>query len=48
MSSPFEEIRIVVPRKVADRLREVESKLNVKREDLIVRALMKVIEEMGG
>ncbi|MEM1530989.1 MAG: hypothetical protein QXI05_05615 [Candidatus Bathyarchaeia archaeon] len=42
------EIRILVPAQIYDALRRVEERTGVKMEDLIMRALVKVIEEFGG
>jgi len=45
MSTPIRELRIMVPRKVYEKLEELEKRLNVRKEDIILRALVKVIEE---
>jgi len=44
---PMVEIRILVPRKLYDKLEEIEKRLGVTKEDIVLRAIMKVIEEMG-
>ena len=45
MSSPIVELKIVVPRKIYERLEEIERKAGVKKEDIVVRAIVKVLEE---
>ncbi len=47
MSSPLVEIRIVVPARLYDKLEEIEKKLGVTKEDIILRAITKIIEELG-
>jgi len=42
---PYYQLCIQVPEKVVKRLEEVEEKYGVKREDLLTRALMKVLYE---
>lgn len=42
------EIRLIIPGNVYEALRKVEDKTGIKMEDLIMRALVKVIEEFGG
>jgi len=39
---------IVVPSRVWDRLVKVEEETGISKEDLLMRALVKVIEEFGG
>jgi len=45
MTYPTTKIEVVVPKKIADKLEEVAKKNNVTKEDLIIRALVKVLEE---
>jgi len=45
MSTPIRELRILVPKKVYDKLEDLEKRLNVRKEDVILRALVKTIEE---
>jgi len=40
-------LRILVPRELRDRLVEVAEKSGVSVEDVVLRALVKVIEELG-
>jgi len=37
----------LVPKKIYDKLEELEKRLGVSKEDIVLRAIMKVIEEMG-
>jgi len=41
-------LEIVVPARIWDRLKSVEDKTGISKEDLLMRALVKVIEEFGG
>lgn len=43
-----EEYRIVVPDQIAIRLRKCSEKTGIRIEDLIMRAIIKVIEEFSG
>ncbi len=45
--APVKEIRLLVPRKIYDKLEEIEKRLGVSKEDIVLRAIMKVLEEMG-
>lgn len=47
MSSPVVEIRIVVPRRLYERLAEIAARYGLSMEDLIMRALVRVLEEAG-
>lgn len=38
-------VELVVPAKIWERLRKIENKTGIKKEDLIMRALIRVIEE---
>jgi len=38
-------LEIVIPARIWDRLSEVEAKTGISKEDLLMRALVKVIEE---
>jgi len=38
-------LEIVIPSRVWERLSEVEAKTGISKEDLLMRALVKVIEE---
>lgn len=40
-------LEIIVPAKLIELLDKAEQKAGVKKEDLIMRALIKVIEEFG-
>jgi len=42
------EIRIVLPEKVYNELKNVQDKTGIRMEDLITRAIIKVIEEFKG
>jgi len=48
MATPVVEMRVLIPKKVADKLEKIEQKLNIRKEDLILRALLEVIERYGG
>jgi len=41
-------LEIVVPARIWDRLVKVEEKTGISKEDLLMRALVKVIEEFEG
>jgi len=41
-------LEIVVPARIWDRLTKVEEETGITKEDLLMRALVKVIEEFGG
>lgn len=41
------ELRVVVPVRIFELLEKAEQKAGVKKEDLIMRALIKVLEEFG-
>jgi len=41
-------LEIVVPSRIWDRLSEVEAETGISKEDLLMRALVKVIEEFKG
>jgi len=41
-------LEIIIPAKLWDRLERIEKKAGVRKEDLLMRALVKVIEEFGG
>ena len=43
-----EEYRIRVPEPIAERLRKCSEKAGLRVEDLIMRAIIKVIEEFSG
>lgn len=45
MTTPIKELRLMVPKRVYDKLEDLEKRLNVRKEDIILRALVKVIEE---
>lgn len=45
--APVKEIKLLVPKKIYDKLEELEKRLGVSKEDIVLRAIMKVIEEMG-
>ncbi|RLC76723.1 MAG: hypothetical protein DRJ03_28085 [Chloroflexi bacterium] len=45
--TPVKEIKLLVPKKIYDKLEELEKRLGVSKEDIVLRAIMKVIEEMG-
>lgn len=47
MSSPVVELRIMIPRELRDKLVAVAEKNGITVEDLILRALVKAMEEMG-
>jgi len=40
-------LEIIVPAKIAELLQRAEDKTGIRKEDLIMRALIKVIEEFG-
>jgi len=41
-------LELVIPARVWDKLSEVESKTGISKEGLLMRALVKVIEEFEG
>jgi len=41
------EIRILIPATVWDKLEMIERKIGMTKEDLIMRAIVKIIEEIG-
>jgi len=41
-------LEIVIPAQIWDRLDKVEKKTGITKEDLLMRALVKVIEEFEG
>lgn len=41
-------IELIVPKKLLDRLEETERKTGLTKTDLIIMALTKVLEEVGG
>ena len=45
---PMVEIKILVPKKIYDKLEELEKRKGVSKEDIILRALERIIEEAGG
>ena len=47
MSGPVVELKIIVPKKLYDKLEELEKKYSISKEDIVLRALVKVLEEMG-
>lgn len=47
MSTP-KQITLILPEKVIEELRRVEQKTGIRIEDLIMRALVKVLEEFKG
>jgi len=40
-------LEIFIPKKLYDELEAVERKTGVRKEDILMRALIKVIEELG-
>ncbi|MEM2566922.1 MAG: hypothetical protein QXH20_00400 [Candidatus Bathyarchaeia archaeon] len=42
------ELRVLVPVSVFEKLVAIEQKVGVRKEDLILRAIVKVIDEFGG
>jgi len=42
---PFYQICIQIPEKTMIKLEEIEKKYGVKKEDLLLRALVKILEE---
>lgn len=46
MSQTVVELRIMVPKKIHDLLEELSKKYGISKEDIVMRALVKVIEEM--
>lgn len=44
---PYKVIEIRLPIKVYRALEEAENKLGIRKEDLISRAILKVLEELG-
>ena len=43
----MKQVVIVVPDKVYDALERMEKELNVRKEDVLTRAIVKVLEEAG-
>jgi len=41
-------LEIVVPSRIWDRLSRVEAKTGIKKEDILMRAVVKVLEEFEG
>jgi len=41
------ELKIVLPTKLYKKLEELEKKLGVTKEDIVARAIVRVIEEFG-
>jgi len=41
-------LEIIIPARVWERLEKIEKKTGIRKEDLLMRALIKVIEEFGG
>jgi len=48
MATPVVELRILVPKKIVEKLDKIEKKLNIRKEDLILRALVELVERYGG
>ena len=48
MSGPMVELKVLLPKKLHDKLEELEKKLGITKEDIVARAIVKVIEEFGG
>lgn len=42
------ELRVLVPVTVFEKLVAIEQRVGVRKEDLILRAIVKVIDEFGG
>jgi len=45
---PARKLEIVVPSRIWERLERVEAKTGIKKEDVLMRAVIKVIEEFEG
>ncbi|MEM2259995.1 MAG: hypothetical protein QXP52_00130 [Candidatus Aenigmatarchaeota archaeon] len=41
------ELRIIVPSTIFQKLEKIEKEQGIRKEDLIMRALVKVLEEFG-
>jgi len=41
-------LEVIIPNKIWEKLDKVEKKQGIKKEDLLMRALIKVIEEFEG
>jgi len=41
------EIKILIPAPIWDKLEVIERKIGMTKEDLIMRAIVKIIEELG-
>jgi hypothetical protein len=46
MAEPVVELRIIVPKRIAEKIDEVAAKNGLTREDVILRAIVKVLEEL--
>ena len=40
-------MRLILPRKIVEKLERIERELGITKEDIIVRAIVKVLEEVG-
>lgn len=45
--APYVVLEIRVPRRIYELLEEAEAKLGVRKEDLVARGILKVLEEAG-
>lgn len=44
---PLVKIEVLVPRRIYDALERAEAEMGVKKEDIVARAILKVLEELG-
>jgi len=48
MSTPVVEMKILIPRRVYDKLEAIEGKVGIRKEDLVLKALVDLINKYGG
>ncbi len=46
MSSPLVELRIVMPRKVLERIERIEAETGLTKEDIVLRAIVRLLDEL--